>query len=259
MIDTTPTIEWTSLRGATGYSLYVRNLGTLAVSILERPILGNTFTPTNPLLPGSYRAWIRALAGNDVLGSYSDPMDFVIEGPPVLAVGNSATPGRPQFTWTAVGQATRYELLVNRIDVAANGVINETALTGESFMPTTPLDSGMYRAWLRAVDNSENMTDWSTATDFDVATAEVSSQIDALFALGFDRELLEPILAAILSSEHIDRRMVQGKTVASLYNRVVPMTDSLFEIAVIDDVLEQLTVGSGSGRARSHKEFKRLQ
>ena len=237
-----------------------------------------------------------------MLGSYSDPIDFVIEGPPVLAVGNSGTPGQPQFTWTAIGQATRYELLVNRIDVAANGVINETALTGESFMPTTPLDSGMYRAWLRAVDNSGNMTDWSTAADFDVATAESPRQIDALFSLGFDQELLEPILAAILaegrttdasggdaphsdhnhpdyanefprensslddprtgvsfSPVHIDRRMVQGKTVASLYNHVLPITDSLFEIAVIDDVLEQLTVGSGSGRAQSHKEFERIQ
>jgi len=77
--NTTPTIAWTAMPGATRYELFVRNLATLNTAIFETNIPSTSFTPLSPLAVGSYRVWMRAYVNHDVLGDYSAPLDFDIE------------------------------------------------------------------------------------------------------------------------------------------------------------------------------------
>ncbi len=171
--NTRPTFTWTALRGATHYLLYARNLANSQLVIQVPNITTTSFTPSTAMDTGFWSVWVRAYAGNDVLGEFSAQRDFGIGVAPVLSVSTSALPGRPSFAWTLVELAARYELLVNRLDVVNNGVINEASLTGHEFTPVTPLASGTYRAWIRAVSGSGVTTAYSAPVDFVVA--EVNS------------------------------------------------------------------------------------
>jgi hypothetical protein len=46
------------------------------------------------------------------------------------------------------------------------GIISQTGLAGTSFTPATPLPKGTYRAWVRAVSTTGELSIWSTPTDF---------------------------------------------------------------------------------------------
>lgn len=74
--DATPTFIWQSVGRAISYALQVNSLST-GVVIRQDGLLNPVFTPTTPLPPGSYRAWVRAVSSSTT-GPWSIPYDFVI-------------------------------------------------------------------------------------------------------------------------------------------------------------------------------------
>ena len=78
----------------------------------------------------------------------------------------------PQFTWTGVTGATRYEIYIADL---AGGVVDQT-VTGTTFTPATPLLSGHNcRWWVRAAGAG-----WSTPLDFSIALPTLTAPSGSL-------------------------------------------------------------------------------
>ncbi|MEZ6121772.1 MAG: Calx-beta domain-containing protein [Planctomycetaceae bacterium] len=77
--DTTPTITWTAVTGASRYSFVLDNLTTGQESIIrDDNVSGNSFTTTT-LATGTYRAWVRAVnADTSQPGPWSLNVQFVV-------------------------------------------------------------------------------------------------------------------------------------------------------------------------------------
>jgi hypothetical protein len=79
----------------------------------------------------------------------------------------TVTSSTPTFQWTAVPQATSYEVWVNDLTTNQSKVLDTTGLTGTSWTPSTPLTVGhSYRWWVQAVN--ANAHQWSASQDFTV-------------------------------------------------------------------------------------------
>ena len=83
-----------------------------------------------------------------------------VDGPPPTI--NDAT---PTMTWDAVDSATSYELWVNDGEQRTVQFI-ESNITATNFTPTTELNLGRTRAWVRANFANGTSSEWSLPTDF---------------------------------------------------------------------------------------------
>lgn len=86
--DTTPSITWREVENSARYVVYIRNEDTLQI-IRDDNLQDISFTPPVPLAAGSYRVWVKAIAGTTTDSSdglWSRPLNFTI-----TAVTNSDT------------------------------------------------------------------------------------------------------------------------------------------------------------------------
>ena len=168
--NTVPTFGWLPM-DVSSYQLRVDNLSTGTENVLvQRNLTGTSFTASEALPPGDYRAWITGLGTAE-----SSPVDFqVLAGGAqtqlTVPFGNSENP-LPVFGWTAVTSATRYELWVDDVTNGVSRVLHDSSLTATSFAVQNPLPPATYRAWVRAFDGSTPLASWSSAVDFRVTEA----------------------------------------------------------------------------------------
>ena len=178
--DSTPFISWTG--GSGQFELVVTNLGTGEEVINELSLTTTSFTPTNQLEPGFYRAIVTAvnLSGRES----SVPYDFEVIR---IAVNNPAQGSlvfdtTPEFTFTAIPDAEVYQIWVSELDPetgqglgvpinqqnisAATALVPGTDLA--TFEPQNPLPEGFYRVWVRAFDAQGNAGDWSRGNAFTI-------------------------------------------------------------------------------------------
>ena len=165
----TATLNWTAVGGATQYDVWIDNKTTGAAQFVRnQAVIGNSLSlPT--LTPGSYRAWVRARDVGGAPYAWSTAFNFQFQAAPQLVTPTSTpqTP-RPVFTWTPASGATRYELVI--ADVALNPISTFTDITGTTFTPSTDLSTGIYRAWIKAIDGSSNQSASSSVIPFTVAS-----------------------------------------------------------------------------------------
>ncbi len=77
--DRTPTFNWTGVNGAFRYHIYVAPVfGTSTPVINKSDVAVEFFTPQTPLLPGTYRVWVRAISGASEAGDWSVPVEFTL-------------------------------------------------------------------------------------------------------------------------------------------------------------------------------------
>jgi len=74
----------------------------------------------------------------------------------------------PEFTWTPLIGASRYELWVDDLTRRKQKIIHQTDLTVANFTPTTPLAAGRYRFWVRGFDVENTRTAWSSPWTFHI-------------------------------------------------------------------------------------------
>ena len=163
--DTTPTISWTAVPGASSYEVYVRSINGNFKALHQKNIAATTFTwPTLPA--GPYEYWVR-VTGATV---WSVPVVINTDGRTnVLSPTGSTTNRRPEISWRPVDLAVRYELWVDQLGVDEK-IIYQTNLTSTSFTPPSNLPLGNYRIWVRAV-GSTTTTPWSPSVNFTIADA----------------------------------------------------------------------------------------
>jgi uncharacterized delta-60 repeat protein len=172
--DTTPTIIWNPVSGASYYDLWVNNLTTGEQQVIrERNLTTTSFTPSSALADGTYVAWVQARNSSGE-SSWSDGREFtvtnpnqppgktVLTGPPAEIADRT-----PTVSWNAVTGATDYEVWVNNQTTGQSEVIHVYNISNTSYTPSSVLAYGDYRAWVRA-SNAFGDGPWSDARDFEV-------------------------------------------------------------------------------------------
>ena len=184
--DLTPTIKWVAGTGT--FSLEVKNAaGDVVVS--ASGLTTTSYTPTTNLAPGIYTVTVTASnasgsATSDVYQfeviriALTDPLNFDVEFDTT-----------PEFTFTAIPDANRYEIWVSQLDPvdrrkSLGVVINDANIdagqalipgTGlADYEPSTRLGLGYYRVWVRAFDVSGNAGDWSVGNQFTVEKPSIT-------------------------------------------------------------------------------------
>ena len=165
---TNTTVQTTQiLRSAASPAPIVDNMNGVVEST-EVPLLDINGNPIAVTVPdGSYRFWVRAVnMGNGapaVYGAWSGAARFsTIAGPVVTAPvpdQGYVTAARPEFTWTPIHGAARYELLIYKFNsrppfLSVDAVSNSYTLTED-------LPAGDYTVWVRAVDGRGEFSPWS--------------------------------------------------------------------------------------------------
>lgn len=193
--DRTPEFSWISVPGAVNYELTVVNRNTGAVAARQSGLTSTSWTPTINLPDGPYRWWVMGISGQNLYSLASVSAFFYAGGRTELTAPAAVTSdSTPQFLWNAVDGAVRYELWVNRIG-SPTVLIRETNLLAPSYIPSTPLSAGSWRAWIRAVSATGEIAPWSPAYDFNV-TADASIPPHHLNEF-FGQELLQSVLTGL--------------------------------------------------------------
>ena len=239
-----PTFEWEAIPNASGYELFVRtrdsSIGVNGdIVITTIPADATSFTLDQDLPEGPVRWWIRAI---DSIGNrgYSAPGTVEIGGRARVTVASQTA-----FAWENVDGAGRYILFVQNV-ATGEVVIREDQVTATTFNASQSLDSGNYRAWVKAIDavtDSFDSSRWSDAFDFSVAETESSELETSLVQLqsseitesasGFVNEFL--VHAENTSGSEAVTPEQRGGEVAQV--AVEDTLDSQLDVAVLDEVL----------------------
>lgn len=179
-----PRITWNALSGALRYDVWISNLSTGVAQIVR-----NTMVPTNSFVPpenlgiGRYRVWVRAIDILERPGVWSLGRNFFINTPGTITspASNVVIAGStfPTIVWSAIPDATKYELWVNNLTTGKTLVINRTgsaALSTTSYVSTEGLGSGTYRIWARGLNSSGEAGLWSLPTTHTVLAPPVIIQ-----------------------------------------------------------------------------------
>ena len=148
-----PEVTWDAVEGVTRYHLRIDSITTGESGVINEMALpgdSTSFTPQTLLPLGKYRARLRYYDAQERLGPWSDYQVFFVRTPPTFTSPEAISQSNPpNFEWTAIVDADRYELLVRDL-VTGERVINERNLTGTNFTPAT-LPQSSYEAQVRAI------------------------------------------------------------------------------------------------------------
>jgi hypothetical protein len=87
-VDTTPTITWQAVDGASRYEIFIALAATPNTALIRQDGLGSTsYTVTTPLAKAAYRVWVRAFnSETGTFGLWSVGTDFTIVDAEDIAV-----------------------------------------------------------------------------------------------------------------------------------------------------------------------------
>lgn len=170
-----PTLTWTAVDGAANYEMWLGRVspGNAQVLASESSVTGTTYTPSQDLTPGLYRAWVR------VEGSANWSMSQTFEIKPTLVNPVNATfEARPTFEWEAIADAPGYEIFVRTQDssLGTDGdiIVSDIPAGTTTWTPDFDLPEGNIRWWIRSSDSKGN-TGWS-----DVGITRMDGRADVL-------------------------------------------------------------------------------
>lgn len=160
-----PTISWNSVSSATGYEVWIRNRST-GLRQVYQTVTGTSFTPSSDLGIGQFTVWVRAIStSGEVPSAWSHPLNFRIKAAVTsISTAPHPTTGLTQISWAALPGAARYDVWVNRLDVATSQAFRNQNVTGTSVTPSLP--NGQYRVWVRGLAADGTDGAWSASFDF---------------------------------------------------------------------------------------------
>ncbi len=169
--ENNPQFRWSAVSNAARYEFWVSNARNERV-LYHAGLTGTAADIDGTLPAGSYRWWIRAFDARGRAGSWSTPADFQIAAPqslrPVLQ-GPTGTINtqQPEFTWTGIPGAARYELWVSNSQ-SLRVVHNPNVVGTSTQISTGQIAAGNYRWWVRAYNAAGAASAWSAPMDFTV-------------------------------------------------------------------------------------------
>lgn len=150
--DTTPTFEWSVAGPAAEYDLHIWNDQT---RITQEGLRTRSWTPTTALTAGEWQWAVRGINSIGEAGPWRFASTNTTGQTRLLTPIGQTTDQTPAFNWLSVTEASRYELQVENLTTSAL-VINENQLTETTFVGTSSLPAGEYRAWVRAINSVNN-------------------------------------------------------------------------------------------------------
>ena len=183
--STRPTISWKSIDTATRYILWLNDdTRSINAAILENNVQSPSFTPASPLLPGTYRVWVRAYNGANPVGNWSSATRFTVTEsatpPTITAPLPNSTNSVPTITWTAVTAAQSYQIEFDDVTNSQNRFMTAQGITTTAFRPTTPLTPGVYLVRVRSINASGTPSAWSSDLTLTIETATNASLVSPL-------------------------------------------------------------------------------
>lgn len=182
---TTPTFEWATVTGADHYELEVHDATTGESNVIHKTDLtGNTFVPGSALVVGHTYHWrIRAVNADGVAGAWTAQQEFTLnalEAPQPLTAGGTVNSIHPEFRWTPVASAVRYDLWVNDLTTGQSQILRVTHLLAPVYQPPAPLISGHTYIWtVRAFNANGDASEWATHRQFTIQVSQVDEESDA--------------------------------------------------------------------------------
>jgi subtilisin-like proprotein convertase family protein len=179
-----PTISWNAIAGTLRYDVWIDNLSTGVSQLLRNiNVPTNSYVPPENLGIGRYRVWVRAIDQLEQAGFWSAARDFYISTRPTITSPQENLPlvggAFPTIVWSAVPDATKYELWVDNITNGRVRVIyraGTSALSTTSYVSTEGLGSGTYQIWVRALNTKGEAGFWSAAVTTKVVASPVVLQ-----------------------------------------------------------------------------------
>ncbi len=169
-----PAVTWNQVPNALRYDLLLTNLST-GVEQLYVDIPQTSFVRREPLGIGTYRVLVRAVDQLEKSGFWSVARDFKVVTAPTftapLTTGSLVGGTFPEIAWSAVIDASGYELVVNNLTTGQANVILQKDLKTTSYRSVEGLGSGVYRATVRAFNANKEFGLWSTSLDITVLAA----------------------------------------------------------------------------------------
>ena len=116
--DSTPTISWKAVDGASGYQIFISLDSNPGVAVVQQAGIGSlSYTPTVTLAKGKYRVWVRAVNASN--GQLSGPA--LSEAPSIIFTIVDASEIQSQ---KMPGQYTMTVLPENMVDVVSESTIS---------------------------------------------------------------------------------------------------------------------------------------
>ena len=174
--DLRPTISWDPALNAAEYDVFISSTLTPQTPVLRVRTSATSLTPDIDLGIGRYRVWVQGISGANVRGPWSLAQGLRINT--AASISNAAqqyyaTTAMPTFTWDQLAGAVSYEIWVNNQTSGATQVIHTTTTT-HSFTPTSDLEVGVYRYWVRGISNDGFYGGWSSLAQIYVGPVAVS-------------------------------------------------------------------------------------
>jgi len=161
--DRTPAFSWQGVVGADHYELWVNNTSTGQSRLIhETDITSTDFVPATDIPTGAYRAWVRGVDLQGLSARWSACHMFVVtvDTPAIVAPQGTVSGAPIVFEWTAVADASRFELWVRNMTTGQDRVIHDTNLTSTQHTHNEQLSAGDYRIWVRAFDANGIAGEW---------------------------------------------------------------------------------------------------
>ena len=176
--DVRPSFSWSAVANATQYQVWVTDATAMKSNIFPGSLTtGTAWSPPADLVSGrSYRWVVRAMNATGA-GDWSAVGTFTVGKPTLTSPANGVPDLRPTLSWTAVTNATRYQVCVSDLTTNRLNVLPNSYTTDTTWVPTADLVSGRtYRWWVRAL-NSAGVGVWSVAGNFSIGTPTILAPV----------------------------------------------------------------------------------
>ncbi len=181
-----PVFTWTAVNNGDTYELWVNHLDSGTTRIVhERGLTTNSFTPTENLPQGTYRAWVRAFNYAGEVGEWSSLYTFFLDvptpGKPTIVeplrngVGSVENPS-PTIVWTTLDPAESYHL---QFEVVNTGelLIDTTGILEQRFAISQLLPDTRYRTRVRGENSVGELGEWSDWYDVTIDVPNATTPV----------------------------------------------------------------------------------
>ena len=164
--------SWSSVPNARAYEVFIARDSNFSKIVLTQTIEGTTLTTQTPLADGGYYMKVRAYNTELNPGKFSASYFFTLDGTPPAAPkpkspkNNASTPTRPNFEWSAVTGAVRYQIEVDNNADFSSPEFSSTPT--RVFVQSKTLIGRTYYWRVRARDAAGNWSTWSTVFKLNV-------------------------------------------------------------------------------------------
>lgn len=179
--DDTPYFSWYSVSGSDGYQLQVDDYSTFYSPVIDMETSYTSYTSSS-LSDDTYYWRVRCKDDEGVWGDWSEVWSFMIET--TLAAPTLRTPingeltytDTPEFDWSYISSASKYELLVDDSYSFTDPEIDEDYVTNSKYQDVdNPLLLDTYYWKVRAANSSGTWGDWSSTASCKVNILDLTA------------------------------------------------------------------------------------